>query len=412
MHIIMTNSLGFIRRIVVPYNRSNLIALWIASLLAAGAWQQVAPFLPGYLTELGAGQNLHAWSAITFSIHYISAFVFLPFWGSWGDRVGNKRLMVQAGFCLALLYGALCLATNPVQVVIIRLVSGAMTGFIPGGLALVAANAPRELAGKHVAALQTAGAAGMVFGPISGGVLADWFGYKGALLATAIMLLCATLLVIFGVHEDRIPQHKIGQQQERLVQMLRQPAFAASMLLMCLYAVATLSVQPILTLYLESLNTMQVNWTRGVFLCLPGLALMLTSTLWERQITRYRAAIILIPSTILAGVAALSIGFSSNIVLFAIAYFGLGVCAAGMRSGAATMVVKHMNKDSYGRAYTLQQWALMFGGFTGPLLAGTVGELAGTHAAFIFCGILLVLGAILLRRLLSPLGLNPVKKAA
>ena len=46
----------------MPYYTRNIIVLSIAIFLAAFSWNQVVPFLPLFLKQLGVGENVVPWS--------------------------------------------------------------------------------------------------------------------------------------------------------------------------------------------------------------------------------------------------------------------------------------------------------------------------------------------------------------
>ena len=70
-----------------------------------------------------------------------------------------------------------------------------MSGFIPAAIALVSATAPREQQGYALGTLASAQAAGVVLGPLVGGVLADVIGYRALFYVTAAVEFSAALAV-------------------------------------------------------------------------------------------------------------------------------------------------------------------------------------------------------------------------
>jgi len=104
-----------------------------------------------------------------------------PIWGKIADTKGRKLMTIRAGLCLSAIYFLTAAATSPWHVLVLRFLNGALTGFIPSSMSLVATNTPQHLAARYVAYMQIASAAGNVAGPVIGGVLASLVGIRGAL---------------------------------------------------------------------------------------------------------------------------------------------------------------------------------------------------------------------------------------
>jgi len=386
----------------MPYYRRNLLTLCVAVFLASSAWQQVVPFLPLFLQDLGVKEGLNQWSGVVYALHYISAIFFLPFWGKLADRYGRKPLVLRAGICLSLLYFAMSFARSPYHVAVVRFLNGALTGFIPGATALVATNTPRELTGRYVAAIQTASAGGTIIGPAIGGALADLFGFRGALQASGLMVFTAVLLVlVFVVEHNKTVIASPTTIRQDVQTAFSHPVLFGTMLAMGFTAFATLSLQPVLTLYLTELSGEAANWLRGAIFSLPGVAFMLTASLWTRWGERAGFEPLMPLGLLLSGVLAAILAWPRSIYGFAFLYFVMGICVAALRPAAAALVALKVEEGFQGRAYALQQSAFMFGGFAGPLLTGAVGELLGTRWTFVWLGLFLVASALFMHRLVQ-----------
>lgn len=374
----------------------------MAVFFASSAWQQVVPFLPLYLQELGVVEGLNQWSGVVYALHYISAIFFLPFWGKMADRFGRKPLMLRAGICLSVLYFVMSLARHPYHVAIVRFLNGALTGFIPGATALIATNTPRELTGRYVAAMQTASAGGTIIGPAIGGALADLFGFRGALRASGFMVFIAVILVlVFVVEPNKTVSSSSTTIRHDVQTAFSHPILLGTMLAMGFTAFATLSLQPVLTLYLTELSGGAANWLRGTIFSLPGVAFMLTASLWTRKGERSGFESLMPLGLLLSGALATTLAWPRSIYIFAVLYFVMGICVAALRPAAAALVALKVDEGFQGRAYALQQSAFMFGGFAGPLITGVVGDILGTRWTFVWLGLFLIGSALFMNRLVQ-----------
>ncbi len=385
----------------MEYYRRNLLVLWMATFLAAASYQQVIPFLSLFLSELGVTDSLTLWANIVFASHYASAIFFQPFWGRIADRVGRKPMMIRAGICLGLIYMLMSFATQAWHVALCRLLNGALTGFIPSATSLCATNTPKQYAARYVASLQTANAAGTIIGPAMGGVMAELFGFRGALKASGFTVLGCTLLVLLFVSEkNRVSIRRRSSMWQDALQTIRSPLLFTVMLTVAFTAFGTSAVQPILALYLNNMGQGGPKWLSGVVFSLPGVAFVLTAALWTR-LGEKRGFGKLIPfGLIWAGVFSTALSFAPNALWFALLYFLMGAFIAILRPSASALIALKVAGDQQGMAYGMQQSAFMLGGLLGPLFVAAVG-FTGQRWVFAWVGLGLLAGAYLLKRWIS-----------
>lgn len=94
-------------------------------------------------------------------------------------------------------------AHSVTYMMILRIFMGVVTGFIGISNAFIARQTDRNEAGKVLGTLQLGGVTGMLFGPLLGGALADFFGFSSTFIITGIAIFVAALLVTFGLKEIR-----------------------------------------------------------------------------------------------------------------------------------------------------------------------------------------------------------------
>ena len=269
----------------MPFYKRNLLVLSISIFLTACSWNQISPFLALYIESMDATANIARWSGLVFAAHFVSAFFAQPLWGKLGDRVGRKAMVMRAGFGLTVVYFGLSMSTKPWHLVAWRFANGILTGFIPGSITLIATNTPEDMAARAVAIAQSASAAGSMVGPVLGGILAGIFGYRLSLKASGIILFLSTLAVGLLVREEKTetPSER-STIKEDLEIVFESPVMRVVLATILLANILTLSVTPILTLYLRELSpTMSCN--HAIF-SLPGTA-AITAYRWsnwgERQ---------------------------------------------------------------------------------------------------------------------------------
>lgn len=375
----------------LKYYQKNLIILSLTNFLAASSWNQVIPFMPQFLRELGAGAQLATWSGLVFALHYLSGIFMQPFWGKAADRYGRKPMVIRAGFCLAFVYFGMSLCQAPWQLATMRFLNGALTGFVPGAVTLIATNTPGALAGRYVAIAQSANALGNVLGPAIGGFLALKYSYRSSMRLSGISVLLATLLVIFLVEErEKVTLNTDTSFKEDLTIAWQQPPLLTSLYLVFLGTMLSVAVQPLLTLFLETLNPTKAPWLLGLVFSLPGLAFVLAAYPWNRLGERvsYRRVALwgLIGAACFLALSAIAKTISS----FSFLYLCYGLFLAAVTPAASSIIAQDVPEEFRGRAYGLQQAATNLGGLIAPLLAGAMANLLGLSAAFWGTGVLVL----------------------
>lgn len=382
----------------LPYYRINLIVLGICTFLASVSWTQVVPFLPVYLEQLGAGDRLLEWSGLVYSAQFAAGIVMAPLWGRMADRHGRKLMAIRAGLCLSAIYFLTGMAQAPWHVLLMRFLNGALTGFIPAAIALIATNTPSELAARYVASVQTTQALGSVVGPVIGGVLAGVFGIRGSLFLSGSAVFVSVLLVALFVREEKKVQP--GERRSFLQDMsaaLHSPVLLEVMAITLLGVLGSLAVQPVLAIYVAELAGSDSTSLSGLVFSLPGVAFVLTASRWVRAGQRLGYGRIVFAALMGAALLGVLLSLASSILTFSLLFFLQGVCIAGLRPVAAAIVSEQVEERMRGQAFGMLQSSTTLGGLIGPIVAGSAGRLFGTGSVFAVVGLLLAAGALALR---------------
>ena len=125
--------------------KRNLYVIWVAELVAIAGFSFVFPFQPYYVQELGVTdlKQVEFWSGLLFAAQAIPMAIFAPIWGSLSDRYGRKLMVERAMFGGAVVLAAMGLVQNVQQLVILRVIQGALTGTVAAATSLVASSTPR-----------------------------------------------------------------------------------------------------------------------------------------------------------------------------------------------------------------------------------------------------------------------------
>ncbi|MHB9037299.1 MAG: MFS transporter [Armatimonadota bacterium] len=384
----------------MPYYRRNLYVLSITIFLAAASWNQIIPFLPLFLKQMGVGKSLYGWVSIVFAAQAVASMVAQPFWGKLGDSYGRKAMVVRAGICLTAIYFGMSLCNAPWQLALLRFLNGALTGFIPGSITLIATNTPDEFAPRSVATAQTASAAGLIIGPALGGLLAVMLGYRGAMRISGLAVFVSTLLVWRLVQEPKKPGaiEKTSLLQD-FATALRSPVQLAIFFAVFAAWLFNNAINPYLTLHLGRMGA--PNWLLGIVFSLPAVAFLLSAHSWTRFGERVGFERIILIGLVGGGAAGTLLAFAPSVWVFGVIYFVCGVWMAAVQPGTAALTCTEVEESFRGRSYGIQQSACMLGALVAPLAAGRVGSAFGLRSIFLFVGTAMLLGAVVFRLLVA-----------
>jgi len=154
-------------------------------------------------TALNAIQtDLHAeltWSGWTITVYSLGAIIAMPMCGKLGDHFGRKRVFV-IGICVFTLASLACGFVNDIYLLVVLRAVQAFGGgaFMPSATGIVA-----EHFGRHrdraVGMFTSIFPIGGIIGPILGGVIVTWFGWRTIFLVNVpigvLLLVLAHLLI-------------------------------------------------------------------------------------------------------------------------------------------------------------------------------------------------------------------------
>ncbi|GAC1311627.1 MAG: tetracycline resistance MFS efflux pump [Vulcanimicrobiaceae bacterium] len=171
------------------------------------------PILPYYVKHFGA--STVAVGAL-FAVFALCQFLAGPLWGHASDRVGRKAVLVISQIGATLGWAGLAFAPTLVWVFVARIVEGISGGNISVTQAYVADRVEPEQRSQAFAYVGAAFSAGLVLGPVAGGLLLARYGYRMPfLLAAALQLLTLVVTIVFlpedvAAHGERPEPASLG----------------------------------------------------------------------------------------------------------------------------------------------------------------------------------------------------------
>ena len=106
--------------------------------------------------------------------------------------------------------GACAFTQTPMQLLILRILQGVVGGYVPIGLAIIVLITPENKVPWAMGLYQASMVMGLVFGPLMGGLVADFLGYRAPFLVfSALTGIC--MLGIYFLMPNLQFKHKVDE---------------------------------------------------------------------------------------------------------------------------------------------------------------------------------------------------------
>lgn len=374
--------------------KKNLWILWFGSFIVSSSFSMVVPFLPLFLIDLGVTDNIELWSGIIFSVAFFAGAVSSPFWGAVGDKYGRKPMIIRAGLVLFVIYILMAFVTNPYQLLILRILQGLLSGFIPGAIAIVGTNTPEKKVGYALSMMSTATATGSIMGPLLGGVLASLFSNRLSFVIAGGLCFLATLLVIMWVKEEKFVPNKERVSVIHTFKLAGQNrALLIVLVLTLLTQFSVMTIEPVIPLYIVELGGSSSNTSMlaGFVFSIVGIASILFAARWGRLADKIGFRKVLLIGLLAGGIGSLAQVLFSSIWGFSAIRFIYGAFFCAVFPALNGLVVRSTSAEFRGRAFSLNQTASQLGGMLGPLVGGVISGIFNIHTVFLMTGILLLI---------------------
>ncbi|KOP66238.1 MFS transporter [Bacillus sp. FJAT-18019] len=374
--------------------KKNLWILWFGSFIVSSSFSMVIPFLPLFLIELGVTQHTEMWSGLLFSASFLAGALSSPFWGAVGDKYGRKPMIIRAGLVLFVIYVLMAFVTNEYQVLILRVLQGLLSGFIPGAIAIVGTNTPENKVGYALSMISTATATGGIMGPMIGGTLASLFSNRMAFGLAGTLCLAATLLVIFWVKEEKFVP---GKERVSVINTFKVAGHNKALLTVLMLTVLTqfsvMTIEPVLPLYIAQINgsSTHTSMIAGFVFSIVGIASILFAARWGRLADKIGFQKVLLIGLLASGIGSLAQILFSNIWAFSAIRFAYGAFFCAVFPALNGLVVQNTASEFRGRAFSLNQTANQIGGMAGPLAGGLISGNFNIHSVFLMTGVLMLI---------------------
>ncbi len=384
-----------------PYWQRNLRVLPVANALCGTGFTLGFPFLPLMVSGLGVSDGLETWLGNMMLAFYIVSCLSNPVWGGIADHYGRKMMILRAmlgmGGCLVLVP----LASSPLWFATLFALVGIFNGFIPAGMALLAANTPPRKIGTALSYAQTGGLIGQTLGPALGTVLVALVSRQQVLFwVGGAMMLVGGMLVLLFVREIR--QVAPGRWRPRWIgglrDLLKVPLLVPLLLLAFLFSMMWNGNITIVSLLMMRLCAAQADtagqqavWVGAAALALP-LSSVIVLPLWGRVIDRYGPARVMAFAGGAAVVTHLPLLVLDSPFELVLARAAFGFTAAAMQPAMVQLLRQHAPKGADARAISYATSFQFLAMGIAPFVAGLIGPAFGLRAYFLLPIIALMVG--------------------
>jgi DHA1 family multidrug resistance protein-like MFS transporter len=192
----------------------NFAALLITQFTFFTSIQLAQPFMAVYMRELGASEpDAIALAGLMNALSPLIMGLTTPFWGSLGDRFGNRLMIIRGLLGNGLVFAWMAVAVVPWHVAGARIFQGLAAGASPAIMTVTAMTLPSSRLGFGMGLMQSAQFLSQSVGPLVGGLTVAAFGFQGSFWVATALMVAVSLLVFVQVRDVSVSAEKKAARQ-------------------------------------------------------------------------------------------------------------------------------------------------------------------------------------------------------
>jgi len=380
-----------------------LSIMFAVQMLSVAGFSCVIPFLPLYVHELGTVTSMSEslCTALVYSGQAFTMMLVSPLWGYLADKYGRKVMVERATFGGAIVLLLMAFPRSAEELVLLRMLQGAVTGVFGAANALVAASVPRVKSGFAMGLMQVSMGLGFALGPLMGGVIADLFDYQSVFYFTSPLLFISGVIVwrfvdeqfVQRIPEDKKPDSILGAW----LRVLRTPGVGLLYALRFINQSGRIIYYPILPLFLLTLidDQTQINSYTGIVISVASASTALFSVVIGRLGDRFNHQPVVYTCLFGAGLSFLLQSLVQSSWQLIILQLFYGALLGGVITSISALLAIFTEKGDEGIVYGIDGSVNAGARMVGPLLGFAISSLLGMRMVFAFAGLLYLAAAVL-----------------
>ena len=379
-----------------PHWRRNLFVCLFGSFTTILAMTLLLPFLPLYVQSLGVADPaaIVQWSGIAYGATFLTAGLAAPVWGRLADIYGRKPILIRASLGMAVCMSLTGMAQDIWQLVGLRLLTGLLGGYASGAVVLVATQTPKGRSAWALGVLSTGAMAGTLLGPLVGGALPGLIGLRSTFFLAGAVIFVAFLATIFLIREDRPARSHTGPRPAAWSMVPDRRPVYAMLLTAMLLMLANMSVEPIITVYVQTLvPAPRVVLVSGLAMAMGAFGSILAAPRLGRLADRIGTAPVIIGCLTACGVLLVPQAFVTSAWQLLLLRFLMGVSLSGLLPSISATIRHSVPDRAAGAILGYSTSAQYAGQVIGPALGGFVGGHFGMRAVFLATTVVMFGGA-------------------
>lgn len=391
------------------YWQRNLAICFFGSFINIVAMTLLLPFLPIYIEQLGVQGHAQIvqWSGIAYGATFLSAALVAPLWGRLADRYGSKQNLIRASFGMVVTMGLIGLAENVWQLVILRFLVGLAGGYTSGSYVIIAAQTPKDRSAWALGMLASGIMAGSLVGPLIGGVLPTVLDIRSIFFIASGCIFLNFLATCLFVREERVTAPTKAANNKNATAATLPSVQRTVVLTMLgtasLLMVANMSIEPIITVYVQQLVDAvdSVTFYSGLTMSVAALGAIISGPRLGKIADRIGGLKVVAACLALAGLLLIPQAFVTDIWQLIVLRFFMGLALGGLLPCVTALIRHNVDDRSVGRMLGYSTSAQYAGQVLGPVAGGFFAGHIGIRSVFMATCVLLLCCALWIVRLLA-----------
>ncbi|TEY00530.1 MFS transporter [Campylobacter sp. US33a] len=375
--------------------QKTLLICWFGVFTTSMGLSQIAPILPLFMRELGLVKlsDISFYSGLAFGITPLGMAIFSPLWAYLGAKYGYKNMLLRASFGMSILSLWLSFANSATEVVLIRALTGIISGFTSAAVVFIAVISPKEKVAYALGTLSTASISGSLIGPLFGGFIAEFFSIRFVFDLIAFLITCSFITIFIFIKENK-NQKELKKYNEDT--KTNKTLIAILFITTFIIQFGTFGSIPMLSIFVGEIYQGEylAFWT-GIVVAASGISNLFFAPKLGKIADKIGPSKVIFSSLVFCGICFYLQNLALNIYSLIIFRLLIGVGLGGLLPCVNALLKKSVSAKNLSVIFGFNQSAQFIGNFVGAFGSGIIGSHFGVKIVFISVALLFILNAIL-----------------